>query len=371
MLGERLRLAREAAGLHQLDAAQALGIVVSGISDIENGNREPRAAQLAMLAGLYRRPLSFFFSEEPVMPDVVLWRARPAEESKAKRIQREFLSLCEDYQELEQLTNNVVPSGLPEESGAKDRFGFPQAESLAARIWQEFELGAAPAECLRPVLEERYRVKIFALALASEASAASTRNNRFGPATLLNQDNVHWRRNFSLAHELFHLLTWRVFRSPGEASSIEAGEDEEGLANAFAAHLLLPESPFRERLGPYIDNRGNLKMTLIELHGIARSFDVSAEAVVYRCAGLLHWRKEDTKAVIQKLGCFRMWRERQSVETLPSRYIYLTVQAYRQGLISFGRGAEYLRKSYRHARDILEPPEDEVESDGQIAVAFD
>jgi len=371
MLSDRLRVARESLGLRQADAAGQLGIAESGICEMEAGRREPKAAQLAALAQLYRRPLDFFFSDEPVAQDVVLWRERPSDEVTAKKIQREFFALCEQYQSLEELLGAASGSTLPEDTTPKDAYGFPQAERLAARTWDQFELGAAPAESLRPVLEERFFVKIFALPLASEASAASTRSHRVGPAILLNKDSVHWRRNFDLAHELFHLLTWRVFREPTEVSSVEAGEEEERLANRFAGHLLLPESPFRERLDPFLDKAGNCRMSVAQIHELARSFDVSAEAIVYRCASLLHWHKDRTLGIVENVRKFRIWRESEPIEMLPSRYISLTVQAYGKGLISYKKGAEYLRKGFKQARDILEPPEDGAEPDRQITVAAD
>ncbi len=371
MLGERLRFAREAVGLRQADSAKHLGIVDSGICDMESGRRDPKAAQLAALAELYNRPVSFFFSEEPLPREVVLWRGKPDAEGDGRRIQREFFSLCEDYQELEEVTGKAAASRLPEDSTPKERFGYPQAESLALRIWQEFDLGSAPAESLRQVMEERYYVKIFALSLAHEASAASTRSPRFGPATLLNRDNVHWRRNFDLAHELFHLLTWGTFRTPEEESSIEADEYEESLANCFASRLLLPEGPFLESIDPFLDREGNLSTTVNQIHELARSFDVSAEAILYRCAGMLRWHRDQTEEAVDKVRVSRVWRENRVVESLPSRYVSLALEAYRQGLISYRRAARYLRKGFKEAQDILETPGDDIQQDDQITIAAD
>jgi len=371
MLGERLKLAREAAGLNQADAARALRIVESGVSEMENNHREPKAAQLATLARLYDRSLEFFFDEEPVLPEVVLWRERPENEAAAKKIQREFFRLCENYQDLEELTGTARPSILPEKKGLKEKFTYRHAATLANQIWKQLDLGATPAESLRLVLEEKYLVKIFALRLSWTASAASTRNGRFGPAILLSQDNVHWRRNFDLAHELFHLLTWSIFRRPDEPSSTMADADEERLANCFASSLLLPTDLFDEKIQPFRDEQDNLKITLAELHDLARSFGVSAEAVIYRCANLLRWRKEKTQNTIDKIGNFRVWRESEPIEEIPPRYVHLIVQAYRQGLISYNKGAEYLRKSYKQAQDILEPPEDDAALDQPITVTAD
>lgn len=370
-LGERLRYAREAAGLHQSDAAREIGISDTGISEMESGRRQPKAAQLARLASLYNRSMDFFFSTVPLAPEVVLWRCRPSDEATAKRRQREFFSLCEDYQEIEDLTGSARPSALPKDATPRERFGYLDAERLAASIWEQFELGTVPAESLRPVLEEKYNVRIFAQPMRDEASAASTMNPRFGPAVLLNRDSKHWRRNFDLAHELFHLLTWDVFRSREEDSSVVADEDEESWANCFASRLLLPEASFRERVGPYIGPDGTLRITPREIHDLARAFDVSAEAIVYRFASLLRWRKEETRGVIDRVQTSPFGRESPPVESLPSRYVFLVVQAYRQGMISYGKGAQYLRMSHKAARDFLEPPEDDFESDRQITITSD
>jgi transcriptional regulator with XRE-family HTH domain len=65
-LAERLREAREAAGLSQEDVAQKLSLPRPAISQIENGHRRVEALELARLAKLYGRPLGFFANEEPI-----------------------------------------------------------------------------------------------------------------------------------------------------------------------------------------------------------------------------------------------------------------------------------------------------------------
>lgn len=65
-LAERLRQAREAAGLSQGDVARELNLPRPAISQIENGNRRVEALELARFAKLYSRPLSYFADDEPV-----------------------------------------------------------------------------------------------------------------------------------------------------------------------------------------------------------------------------------------------------------------------------------------------------------------
>lgn len=64
-LAERLREAREAAGLSQEDVAQKLSLPRPAISQIENGHRRVEALELARFAKMYGKPLGFFADEEP------------------------------------------------------------------------------------------------------------------------------------------------------------------------------------------------------------------------------------------------------------------------------------------------------------------
>jgi len=63
-LGERLREAREYLGFSQDEVATFLGVSRSALSNIETGQRKVDALELKKLAGLYKRPVTFFTGEE-------------------------------------------------------------------------------------------------------------------------------------------------------------------------------------------------------------------------------------------------------------------------------------------------------------------
>jgi transcriptional regulator with XRE-family HTH domain len=65
-LGEKLRIAREYLGLKQDEVAQRLEIQRTALSNIEAGQRKVEALELARLAKLYQRPVSWFTGEETV-----------------------------------------------------------------------------------------------------------------------------------------------------------------------------------------------------------------------------------------------------------------------------------------------------------------
>lgn len=63
-----LRWARESVGASVDDAAKRAGVTEERIRDWEAGEAEPTLAKLRMLAKLYQRPLSVFFSQNHPQP---------------------------------------------------------------------------------------------------------------------------------------------------------------------------------------------------------------------------------------------------------------------------------------------------------------
>lgn len=81
-LGDRLRVAREYVGLKQEEVARNLSIPRSALSNIEAGTRKVDVLELAQMAKLYQRPVSWFTSGEPdpneELPEEIAHVARAA-----------------------------------------------------------------------------------------------------------------------------------------------------------------------------------------------------------------------------------------------------------------------------------------------------
>lgn len=60
VVGERVRLARLAAGMTRQNLAEAIGVSHSTLQRIEDGSREPRRGELVAIAHFTRQELLFF-----------------------------------------------------------------------------------------------------------------------------------------------------------------------------------------------------------------------------------------------------------------------------------------------------------------------
>jgi transcriptional regulator with XRE-family HTH domain len=69
MLGVLLRNARIRAGMSIKDAAELVGVSSSSLSDYEYGRRDLSLPQLEVLAYIYRMPITYFWSDDPIPDD--------------------------------------------------------------------------------------------------------------------------------------------------------------------------------------------------------------------------------------------------------------------------------------------------------------
>jgi len=357
-LHQRLKQARLALKLTIGAVEEKTGIGASTISEFENGKREPRLPQLKNLADTYQRPISFFLEEGEPVSEVVLWRKKPAS-PQAEQIQMQLLGLAEQYHNLETWCDDHEPCELPSATGKAASYSYADAEKLAYHVRRDLGLGERPGQTLLRVLEEVCKVKVFHLAFEPTGSAACTLSSKFGAAILLNRSHVRWRRNFDLAHELFHLLTWTVFRQAGSSDGIEASEQEEKLATCFARNLLMPSEVVRVSLDPRFDE--SKKLGFDALFEVARQFDVSVEALLWQIRFVYNLRSETIKEHVERLRSqMGFWDDRERDDPLerPLRFRVLARQALRKGLISAGRYAEFLGISRREAMQVVEQDAD-------------
>jgi len=365
-IGRRLKTAREAIGYTLREASQESGIGGSSLSEFENSKREPKFSQLSKLAEVYKRAVEFFLTDEPLIENVMLWREKPTLVSEKERIEAEFRQLCQQYRNLEVLLGQVKDCRFPGlDVTEAEEVTYRQADLLADRAQREFSLGDIPSMSLRQTLEENFYVKIFHLDFSG--SAISTRSEEFGPAILLNKKSKLWRRNYDLAHELFHLLTWHIFRKEGSAQN-GPSEIEEKLANMFASRLLLPTDSTKRKIEAAASQDGGVSFEALD--EIAREFGVSLKALLWRMVYLYNnIAAQDIEKYVEQvknLTALRPRRRSDEPDELPERYCTLAIRALREGKLSVMQFRKYMRISYREAEEYLS--DEEVFTDEKISI---
>lgn len=349
-LPQRLKSGRKSTGLTQEQVAQRTGIDNSTISKFENGDGEPRLGQLEKFADVYHVSLSYFFDANLPSTQTVLWRSEPA---NSKDIEGKFLALCQQYCQLEIWTGEKPHKTLPDLDNGVGDFWYSQAQDLAREARNILGLGDRPGQRIASVLGEVYGVKIFHMDLGDTGAAACAVSDEFGVGILLNQNCTRWRRNFDVAHELFHILTWKRFKHDQQEGMCHPNSQEDKFATCFAGNLLLPTDPVKSAINKAAGESGEISYN--QLDAIAREFDVSLEALFWRMHFLCKWDEDTTKRHIEKSGSLanesRVDDPRPQV--LPERYKALAMQALQQGEISIGRFAKFMDISRHEAQRFL------------------
>lgn len=354
LLGNRIHDARIRLSFTQQQLAQEAGFSsAQTISQIEKGEREVKAWELFNLARALRLEISQLLAVESHEVSIpLLWRKSPSEGKEI--IEAEFLRRCHRYALLERLCGCVIEQKLPSEKADFNSMTFKEADERGEYMWKELDLGSRPAYSLRSLLEDKYRVKIWYENLGEETSAAST-VGPFGAAILINSIEAPWRRNFSIAHELFHLITWDSIELKSLSEDVNLNDKVEKLANVFASSILLPASNLKDAFQPRIKDK---KVNHTDLIEVAREFDVSTEALLYRLIKLGYVEREEIESLLDTpafRALDRSFRVGQWARppVIPERFVRLAFLAYQMGNLSRPRLAEYLETSLVELTDKL------------------
>ncbi|MBU1044508.1 MAG: helix-turn-helix domain-containing protein [Candidatus Omnitrophica bacterium] len=343
MLGNKLKAVRDKLGMTLEEVAQKMGFnSYQTLSSIEEGRRMVKAVELAKLSKIYFRDMKYFLNEEieQDQDQPVLWRAYSGD-AKVKQREGTFIKFCEHYSDLEfKLAIDSKPkiNFLTWQVGD---FNYDSIAGLANNLRNELQLGARPACSLAKVLEEKCNIKILFLDLENYGSAAST-VGKFGAAILINSSEPSWRRNYDLAHELFHIITWNTFPYDTIHSFAEEKPLVEKWADAFASYLLLPGEEISREFNKNVEDN---KISLLDLIGIAREFEVSLDALLWSLVNLRFFSRQIVRKILNDPEVKTLDFSGQKKETTPylsRRYFNLALKAYKKTLISKGRLCEYL-----------------------------
>ncbi|MEQ4724343.1 XRE family transcriptional regulator [Nonomuraea sp. B19D2] len=359
-LPERLRAARQSAGVTQQQAATALGVSRPLLVAMEKGAREVRSDELVTLASLYKRQVSDLLRPQPpaeaIGAQFRLALTGKAGDENLHDVINELEKLADDFLDLARRSSVELPRRYPA------TFELPYgdlalcAEDLALEERRRLGLGDGPVQQLREFLEDEVGVRVFMPVMPSKVAGAIVYAEPLGACVAVNAHHPVQRRRWTLAHEYAHFLTRR---DRSEITLIEnRNNTEERFADLFAANFLMPRSGLRRRFIELTRERSEGAPTVADLFQMARIFRVSFQAMTHRLEDLGLIKRGTYDKLEGKLRPAEAERvlglrpDLEKAELLPLRYRYLAVELFTNGEITEGQLAAYLRTDRVRARDI-------------------
>ncbi|MBD2182792.1 helix-turn-helix domain-containing protein [Planktothrix sp. FACHB-1355] len=383
ILGQRLRVARERAGMTQTEAAQFIDVTSAALNQYESGKRRVDALSLERLARLYGVPLRFLFGEETVKSD---WE-------EALRLCSKTISasgkagigrLIEKVYALEELykqTDTPFPE-LPHPPFASLTDSLLKEDGTAVlaaqRARSHYNLGIAPLGDLKSFLQAQ-GLLVFAIPFGKEENAISGLfflHPQLGQIIAINQDNADTCRSFILAQG----LAYSLYLHDRSATVYRQGDKNYSqiFAERFACYFMIPSEALQERLHA-------LKVKVvshpIEVVHLSRYFGVSYETMLYRLeqenkitGSQVNLKNVQAAVLARHLGYSPSHYELQQrfpsiEERLPRIFIELAYRAVEEDKLSLRRVAEMLGISDIELEERLyfeDTEDDESEEEGSL-----
>lgn len=248
IISRRLKAARERAGITQAELAKKFGFKDrQTLAAIEAGQRKVTAEELLRAVKLFDVDLDYFTDGFRLVGEGKFsWRAD-------KNATAEFLGSFEEragrwiatYRRLGEI-QGVKTTVLQPRLALNERSSFEEASAAGEALGAEWGLGDTPALMLERAIETKLGALVLYLDAPSGISGAACQVPGLN-TILINRNEPEGRRNYDLAHETFHLLTWEQM-PPEHKELIESNHRGKGrhkrveqLADNFAAALLMPE----------------------------------------------------------------------------------------------------------------------------------
>ena len=349
MIGERLKLARAAAGLSLRGLEKRFeGLVTAqAIGKYERNEMMPSSSVLIALARALKVTEEYLLN--PAAIDLVAVEFRKKKLTSAREtaeVQARILSEVERYLEIEQILAVQTPEVFP----AKVRprvTSVEEVDDAAKELRKRWRLGDDAIPNLCEFLEEK-GIKVCAVALPDNVSGVqATVKSADGagvPVIVVNANDPGERQRFTVAHELGHLYL-----------DIPKQVDPEPLCYRFAGAFLVPGQMLQKEVGDY-----RHAISLRELFQLKQLFGVSAQAIAYRCKDLGLISQPTFSGVFKVFG-IKGWRRREPnalPKERPSRFERLCIRALAEDVISEAKASELLQMTVREVVESLDrPPE--------------
>lgn len=377
-VGERLRIAREAAKFKQADAAAAVDIARTTLVAIEQGQRRVRIGELQKFAKLYRTSVNALLRTEAVQVDLSpQFRKLGTPIDDAVEHAAQLLSdLAKAEVELENMLGVKRIRNYPPERPLLAGDVRAQAEQDALELRQWLGLGLSPITDIVSLLEMELGVRVYIRRIDGRISGLFAYDDALGACILLNANHPRERRTQTAAHETAHLVSTR--RKAEILDGAPTNSREERYATAFARAFLTPARSVMQKFREV--TAGSERLTRRHVIVLAHMFAVSREAMVRRLEEL-GLTKDGAWDWFQQNGGITDDQARQVLGDLPGldphkidadqpttlRLGLLAGEAWRRGLLSEGQLARMLHIDRIELRRMFDGLEIEgSEADGAL-----
>jgi Zn-dependent peptidase ImmA (M78 family)/transcriptional regulator with XRE-family HTH domain len=242
-IGSQIRALREQRKLSQDDLARLFGFKDrQTVSAIETGERRVTAEELVQAIEKLGAPLDYFTDPFLLVGEGRFsWRHTNVGALRLDAYERNAGRWIAAFRTIAPEVGHGSP--LLRRALALTRHSpFEDAMAAGERFVAEFQLGEVPARRLAEVMERELGILALMVDAFEGISGAACRLPDLD-VVLINRHEVVGRRNFDLAHELFHILTWDAMPPEHEEESRETGGSRvDQLANNFASALLMPKA---------------------------------------------------------------------------------------------------------------------------------
>jgi len=347
-LGERLRLARAAAGLSQSDACDIAGISRTTLVHTEKGKRAPRIEELVKLAPAYRTTVNRLLRSAAIQVELVpqFRRSRGADEEDAAGLAAVQLlqRLAASFAELEREVFPALRVSYPPEVAVNGRWTFEQAEDAALGLRSSLGIGLSPIPDIVGLLESEMHFRVFVRPLDSRVAGLFAFKDEVGPCVLLNSKHPRSRQDLTVAHELGHFMGDR------DGLDVVIGKHDptsrqERFATRFGLAFMMPPPAVRARFRGIVRESGGFSAR--QLIHLAFQFHVSPEAMA-RWLEQLSLVPEGTYNTLRAKGLSLdhvrevLGRDDQSRRQVTTRCAFLAAEALAGGLRTEGQLSDML-----------------------------
>ena len=196
LLGERLRLARENAGINQAKAAEGAGLARTTLVAIEQGKRRARLPELQTLVRLYDSSINSVLREEAIHVDLVprFRKLLGTSNSAANSAVHIISNLAKAEVELESILGIKRVRDYPTERPLLPGDVRVQAEQDAAEVRTRLGLGNRPVKDIVTLLEMEVGIRVYIRRVDGNISGVFAYDEKLGPCILLNANHPRERR---------------------------------------------------------------------------------------------------------------------------------------------------------------------------------